>query len=137
MAQLGSTVVNGNLSVTGGASVNGSSVIVDSKAQASGGTALSLVTTGEKYTWNSKYAKPSGGIPRGDMTSDVQTALDKCDKFSIVDSKLNVVFSVNDYSTSSRYYIGDYCIYSSTAKVCIKDTPNPAGSFNSTYWENC
>lgn len=34
----------------------------DSKAAASGGTALSLVTTGEKYTWNSKQnALPTNG----------------------------------------------------------------------------
>ena len=48
---------------------------------ASGGTAVSLVTTGEKYTWNSKgtYSKPSGGIPKSDMASDVQTSLGKAD----------------------------------------------------------
>lgn len=42
-----------------------------SKAAASGGTALSLVTTGEKYTWNNKYSKPSGGIPATDIASGV------------------------------------------------------------------
>lgn len=43
----------------------------ESKAAASGGTAVSLVTTGEKYTWNSKgtYSKPSGGIPDSDIAS--------------------------------------------------------------------
>lgn len=53
----------------------------ESKTAASGGTDVSLVTTGEKYTWNSKgtYSKPSGGIPSTDMTSAVQTSLGKAD----------------------------------------------------------
>lgn len=34
---------------------------------------MSLVTTGEKYTWNNKgtYSKPSGGIPASDLASGV------------------------------------------------------------------
>lgn len=43
----------------------------ESKAAVSGGTDVSLVTTGEKYTWNNKgtYSKPSGGIPDSDIAS--------------------------------------------------------------------
>lgn len=44
---------------------------LESKTAASGGTDTSLVTTGEKYTWNQKYAKPAGGIPATDMASGV------------------------------------------------------------------
>lgn len=77
----------------------------ESKSAASGGTAVSLVTTGEKYTWNNKgsyskpsggipdsdiasastwnakgtYSKPSGGIPKTDLASAVQTSLGKAD----------------------------------------------------------
>lgn len=53
----------------------------ESKAAASGGTAVSLVTTGEKYTWNNKgtYSKPSDGIPKTDLASAVQTSLGKAD----------------------------------------------------------
>lgn len=45
----------------------------ENKAAASGGTAVSLVTTGEKYTWNNKgtYSKPSGGIPASDLANGV------------------------------------------------------------------
>lgn len=52
-----------------------------SKSAASGGTDVSLVTTGEKYTWNNKgtYSKPSGGIPKTDLASAVQTSLGKAD----------------------------------------------------------
>lgn len=50
-----------------------------SKTAVSGGADVSLVTTGEKYTWNSKYGKPSSGIPKTDLASDVQTSLGKAD----------------------------------------------------------
>lgn len=48
------------------------STVTTSKTASSGGTALSLVTTGEKYTWNNKLSKPSTtsstGFLRGDNT---------------------------------------------------------------------
>ena len=45
----------------------------ENKTAASGGTDVSLVTTGDKYIWNNKgtYSKPSGGIPASDLASDV------------------------------------------------------------------
>lgn len=45
----------------------------ESKTAASGGTDVSLVTTGEKYTWNNKgtYSKPADGIPASDLASGV------------------------------------------------------------------
>ena len=49
------------------------------KEAAAAGDAISLVKTGEKYNWNSKYDKPSGGIPKTDLKSDVQTSLGKAD----------------------------------------------------------
>ena len=33
------------------------------------------VTADEKTAWNSKYNKPSGGIPKSDLASDIQTSL--------------------------------------------------------------
>lgn len=39
---------------SGTVTINATDTIYESKAAASGGTAVSLVTTGEKYTWNSK-----------------------------------------------------------------------------------
>lgn len=38
-----------------------------------------FVTTSEKQTWNNKYDKPNGGIPKTDLASDVQTSLGKAD----------------------------------------------------------
>lgn len=51
----------------------------ENKTAASGGTEISLVTTGDKYTWNNKgtYSKPATGIPDTDLATDVQESLDK------------------------------------------------------------
>lgn len=38
-----------------------------------------FVTTQEKETWNEKYYKPNGGIPKTDLSSEVQESLDKAD----------------------------------------------------------
>ena len=37
------------------------------------------VTTANKTAWNAKYNKPSSGIPKSDLASDVQTSLGKAD----------------------------------------------------------
>ena len=37
------------------------------------------VTAVDKTAWNAKYNKPSGGIPKTDLASDVQTSLGKAD----------------------------------------------------------
>ena len=82
-------------SITGdAATVNGKTVAVnvpsgavftdttyESKSASSGGSDVSLVTTGEKYTWNNKgtYSKPNGGIPKTDLASAVQASLGLAD----------------------------------------------------------
>lgn len=75
---LGGVKVGTNLSISGGV-LSATDTTYSSKAAASGGTDVSLVTTGEKYTWNNKgtYSKPSGGIPKTDLASAVQTSLGK------------------------------------------------------------
>ena len=45
----------------------------------SGGTTNQVVTQAEKDAWNAKYDKPSGGIPKTDLDSSVQTSLGKAD----------------------------------------------------------
>lgn len=56
--------------------INTTDTTYESKSASSGGTAVSLVTTGEKYTWNNKgsYSKPSGGIPSTDLANSGVTA---------------------------------------------------------------
>lgn len=43
------------------------------------GTTNQFVTANEKNTWNGKYTLPSGGIPKTDLASAVQTSLDKAE----------------------------------------------------------
>jgi len=38
------------------------------------------VTTANKSAWNAKYDKPSGGIPKSDLASAVQTSLEMADR---------------------------------------------------------
>lgn len=52
---------------------------LEHKSASSEGTAVSLVTTGEMYNWNAKYSKPSGGIPKSDLASAVQSSLGLAD----------------------------------------------------------
>ena len=46
-----------------------------------------------------------------------------------------VSVDIDAYDSNYGYTVGEYCIYSNQLYICIKDTPNPAGTFNSSYWE--
>lgn len=61
----------------------------------SDGTTNKTVTATEKNTWNSKgtYSKPSGGIPKSDLASAVQTSLENAD--SALQSETDPVFSAS------------------------------------------
>ena len=61
----------------------------------SDGTTNKTVTATEKSTWDSKgtYSKPSGGIPKSDLASAVQTSLEKAD--SALQSETDPVFSAS------------------------------------------
>lgn len=83
---LGNNATPVNFTAAGSATVvgEGDTITIASppnRVAASGGTDTSVVTTGEKYTWNNKgtYSKPSGGIPKTDLASAVQTSLGKAD----------------------------------------------------------
>ena len=62
-----------------------------------------LVTDTEKSTWNEKgtYSKPSGGIPKTDLESTVQTSLGKADTAVQNDDLTNYVQDT-DYATNSK-----------------------------------
>ena len=69
-----------------------------------------FVSAGEKETWNAKYNKPSGGIPKTDLTNEVQTSLRKADTAlqqhqdtSGKEDKSNKVTSIDDTSTDIQY----------------------------------
>lgn len=62
---------------TVGTDVPANAVFTDNKAAASGGTDVSLVTTGEKYVWNNKVDKVSGkGLSTNDFTTAYKNNVD-------------------------------------------------------------
>lgn len=81
-----------------------------------------FVSNTEKTTWNKKYNKPSSGIPKNDLSSDVQTSLDLADTaiqshqdISSKEDKTNKVTTIDENSTDTEYpsakavydYVGD------------------------------
>lgn len=54
-----------------------------------------LVTDTDKTAWNAKYDKPSSGIPKTDLASDVQTSLAKADASA---ESFLVTFSITENS---------------------------------------
>lgn len=70
--------------------INVTDTTYESKSAASGGTAVSLVTTGEKYTWNAKQnALPTSGTPSSTFAINVSgnaataTSADAIRKYSL------------------------------------------------------
>lgn len=69
-----------------------------------------FTNTTEKQTWNNKYDKPSGGIPKTDLASAVQTSLGKADTalqthqdISGKEDKSNKVTEINETNTDTQY----------------------------------
>ena len=58
-----------------------------------------FVSSSEKTTWGAKYDKPSGGIPKTDLASAVQTSLGKADTAL---QTTDIVSSVDSSSTNSK-----------------------------------
>lgn len=65
------TLTNSNGTVT----ISATDTTYESKSAASGGTDVSLVTTGEKYTWNNKQSKiTTSGILKGNGSGTISAA---------------------------------------------------------------
>ena len=76
-----------------------------------------FTNTSEKNSWNAKYDKPSGGIPKTDLASGVQASLDKADTalqahqdITGKEDKSNKVTSINAQSTDEQYASAK-CVY--------------------------
>lgn len=70
-------------------------------------TTHKFVTVSNKTAWNAKYDKPSGGIPKTDLSNEVKASLDKANSavqdISGKEDKSNKVTSVNSSSTDTEY----------------------------------
>ena len=92
-------------STTNGDSVNGVDLgTLENKAAASGGTDLSLVTTGEKYAWNNKASLDENGkVPSSQLPSYID---DVIDLLNITDTAPSTCEEGDMYynSTSAKIY---------------------------------
>lgn len=73
------TVTNVGLAVPTGFSVSGSPVTSSGTLTISFASGYSLPTNTKQGEWDAKYDKPSGGIPKTDLASAIQTSLGKAD----------------------------------------------------------
>ena len=77
-------------------------------------TTNKFVTAANKTAWSAKYDKPSGGIPKTDLASAVQTSLGKADSaiqdVSGKEDKSNKVTSLSVSSTDTQYPSAK-CVY--------------------------
>ena len=84
------------------------STVLTSKPAASGGTDLSLVTTGEKYGWDDKVSKSSTtGLLKNDGTVDQTSYATTAN----LDTKADLTDLAPIFSDIAAYSIGDYVIY--------------------------
>ena len=73
------TVTSVGLTVPTGLSVSGSPVTASGTLALTFANGYSIPTTAKQSDWDAKYDKPSGGIPKTDLASAVQTSLGKAD----------------------------------------------------------
>lgn len=73
------TVTSVGLTVPTGLSVSGSPITSSGTLAVTFASGYSIPTTTKQSGWDAKYDKPSGGIPKTDLASAVQTSLGKAD----------------------------------------------------------
>jgi len=110
------------------------------------GNSDTLVTTGEKFDWNSKYDLPSNGIPKSDLSQSVQESLDLADSsiqnvddkadrvdgavpgnFAGLDSDGNLTdsgFKADDFATAAQGDLADSSVQSISVNGGNPITPN-------------
>lgn len=111
--------------------VGGNLVQYDSTAQTlkdSGKKISDLATTSQV---NAKYKKPSGGIPKTDLASDVQTSLGKADsalQAKDISGKLDkTTYEVNktiELGSSGVLYVGKFKVYDTNVTCEVTSTTN-------------
>ena len=88
-------------------------------------------TDTEKSTWNSKYNKPSGGIPKTDLASSVQTSLGKAD--SALQNETDPVFSASAAAGISSSDISNWNGKLNASKVKTTTSTTSGDVYDVTY----
>lgn len=108
------TVTSVGMTVPTGLSVSGSPITSSGTLAVSYASGYSIPTTTKQSAWDSKYDKPSGGIPKTDLASTVQTSLGKADTAlqshqSLADRAVNKTLTnenLNNVTTPGFYNMG-------------------------------
>ena len=126
---------------TGG---GGTSVTVDSELSTTSENPVQNKVITQALNEKGTYSKPTGGIPKTDLASEVQTSLGKADtalqEHQDISGKANkadvtaLSNTISDaWNASTTYAVGKYCIYNNSLWKCLiqnKGQTPKAG----TYW---
>ena len=131
------------ISATGGG--GGTSVTIDSELSTTSENPVQNKVITQALNEKGTYSKPTGGIPKTDLASEVQTSLGKADTalqehqdISGKADKTDVTALSNTISdawnASTTYAVGQYCIYNNSLWKCLVQH-NGQTPTEGTYWE--
>ena len=126
---------------TGG---GGTSVTIDSELSTTSENPVQNKVVTQALNGKGTYSKPTGGIPKTDLASDVQTSLGKADtalqEHQDISGKADktelavLSNSISDaWNSATAYTVGQYCIYNNSLWKCLVQNigQEPA---EGTYW---
>ena len=128
---------------TGG---GGTPVTVDSELSTTSENPVQNKVITQALNGKGTYSKPTGGIPKTDLASEVQTSLGKADtalqEHQDISGKANkadltaLSNTISDaWNASTTYAVGQYCIYNNSLWKCLIQHSGQAPK-TGTYWTN-
>lgn len=127
---------------TGG---GGTSVTVDSELSTTSENPVQNKVITQALNGKGTYSKPTGGIPKTDLASEVQTSLGKADtalqEHQDISGKADkadltaLSNSISDaWNASTTYKVGQYCIYNNSLWKCLVQHSGQTPT-EGTYWK--
>ena len=127
-----------------GSGGGGTSVTVDSELSTTSENPVQNKVVTQALNGKGTYSKPTGGIPKTDLASGVQTSLGKADtalqKHQDISGKANkadltaLSNSISDaWKASTTYKVGQYCIYNNSLWKCLVQHKGQTPK-TGTYW---
>lgn len=129
------------ISATGG---GGTSVTVDSELSTTSENPVQNKVITQALNEKGTYNKPTNGIPKTDLASEVQTSLGKADtalqEHQDISGKANkadltaLSNTISDaWNSSTTYVVGQYCIYNNSLWKCLVQNKGQTPK-TGTYW---
>ena len=127
---------------TGG---GGTSVTIDSELSTTSENPVQNKVITQALNGKGTYSKPTGGIPKTDLASEVQTSLGKADtalqEHQDISGKANkadltaLSNTISDaWKASTTYAVGQYCIYNNSLWKCLVQNKGQTPK-TGTYWK--